>query len=243
MRWTYHLGSCAIAVLFLSAGASLRAANVPVAMSNFEFRPANPSINVGDTVTWTVEQGGHDTVSGVNGVPTGLWNSASQYGRIMLQGESFSFTFNAAGSFPYFCTPHWPLGMVGSIQVIGANVPPTVSILSPANGATFSPPANVTFQVSASDSDGAITQVQFLLNGSPVGAAAAPPFAITINDLGPGNYVFSAVATDNAGATGSASISFSVVGAQPVITAGPQSQTVNAGGDVIFAVQANGSAP
>src|SRR6185436_17890663 len=165
MRWTYHFGSCVIAVFFLSPGASLRAANVPVAMSNFEFRPANPSINVGDTVTWTVEQGGHDTVSGVNGVPSGLWNSASQYGRIMLQGESFSFTFNAAGNFPYFCTPHWPLGMVGSIQVTGANVPPTVSILSPANGATFSPPASVTFQVSASDSDGAITQVQFLLNG------------------------------------------------------------------------------
>ena len=243
MRWTHHFKNCALAILLASLSVPAPAATVPVAMNNFEFRPANPSINVGDTVTWTVEQGGHDTVSGANGVPSGLWNSASQYGRIMLQGESFSFTFNAAGSFPYFCTPHWPLGMVGSIQVTGANVPPTVSIISPANGATFSPPASITFQVSATDPDGSITQVQFLLNGTPVGAAAAPPYTITINDLGPGNYAFTAIATDNAGATGSASISISVVGAQPVITSGPQSQTVNAGGDVAFAVQASGSAP
>ena len=231
------------AVLLASLSASAPAATVPVSMSNFNFNPTNASINVGDTVTWTAQQGFHDTVSGANGVPSGLWNSASQYGRLMSSGESFSVTFNAPGNFPYFCTPHWPIGMVGSVRVTGANVPPSVSIISPANGATFSPPANVTFQVNPSDSDGFITQVQFLLNGSPVGAAAAPPFAVTINDLGPGNYVFSAVATDNAGATGSASISISVVGAQPVITAGPQSQTVNAGGDVIFAVQASGSAP
>jgi len=243
MRYKRHFRYCALAVFLLALGASLRAANVPVAMSNFAFTPTNASVNVGDTVTWTVQQGFHDTVSGANGVPSGLWNSSTQFGRLMSSGESFSLTFNAPGNFPYFCTPHWPIGMVGSVQVTGANAPPTVSILSPANGATFAPPARVTFQVNASDSDGFITQVQFLLNGTPVGASTAPPFNITLNDLGPGTYVFSAVATDNAGATGSASISIAVVGAQPVITAGPQSQTVNAGGDVIFAVQASGSVP
>ena len=198
MRWTHHFRNCALAVLLVALGGPPGAATLPVAMSNFQFAPANPSINVGDTVTWTVQQGFHDTVSGANGVPTGLWNSGTQFGRLMSPGESFSLTFNAPGTFPYFCTPHWPIGMAGSIQVIAANAPPIVSILSPANGATFSPPASITFQVSASDPDGSITQVQFLLNGTPVGAAGAPPFNITINDLGPGNYVFSAVATDNA---------------------------------------------
>jgi plastocyanin len=243
MCWTHHFRNCALTLILVVLCGSLRAATLPVAMNNFQFAPANPSINVGDTVTWTVQQGVHDTVSGVNGVPNGLWNSGTQFGRLMSAGESFSLTFNTPGNFPYFCTPHWPIGMVGSIQVNAANAPPTVSILSPANGATFSPPASITFQVSASDSDGTITQVQFLLNGAPVGAAPAPPFNITMNDLGPGNYVFSAVATDNAGATASASISISVVGAQPVITGGPQSQTANAGADVTFAVQASGSAP
>jgi plastocyanin len=238
MRWTHHFRNFAVAVLLFSLSTPAPAATLPVSMSNFEFAPANPSINVGDTVTWTVQQGFHDTVSGASGVPSGLWGSP-----LMSSGESFSVTFNSPGNFPYFCTPHWPIGMVARIQVNAGNAPPNVSILSPANGATFSPPANITFQVSASDPDGSITQVQFLLNGTPVGAAGAPPFNITVNDLGPGNYVFSAVASDNAGATGSASITVSVVGAQPVITAGPQSQTVNAGGDVVFAVQAIGSAP
>src|SRR5687767_12615741 len=186
------------------------AATVPVAMTNFRFDPANVTINAGDTVTWNNQQGFHDTVSGANGVPSGLWNSTAQFGRLMFPGESFSFTFNAGGTFPYFCTPHWTIGMNGSVQVNAANAPPVVSIINPPNGANFSPPANITFQVNASDPDGSVARVDFFLNGGPLGSASSPPYSISVNDLGPGSYTLSATAVDNAGGTANASVSITV---------------------------------
>lgn len=213
-------------------------ATFSVTMRNFQFSPANLTINVGDTVTWIDQQGMHDTVSGVSGVPSGVWRSP-----LMQPPQTFSFTFNSPGTFPYYCTPHWPLGMSGSIQVIAANSPPNVSIISPPSGANFSAPADITIEANASDPDGAVTQVQFFMNGAPIGTDSAPPYAATVNNLGPGNYTFTATATDNAGATASASVSVTVSGQQPTITNPPQSQTVNAGSDVTFTVQANGSPP
>src|SRR5688572_25241868 len=96
-------------------------ATFTVSMTNVRFTPANLTINVGDTVTWNNAQGFHDTVSGSSGVPSGVWNSNNQFRRLMMPGESFSFTFNTAGTFPYYCTPHWTLGMVGTIRVLAPN--------------------------------------------------------------------------------------------------------------------------
>src|SRR5436190_1294067 len=79
------------------------AATFSVSMRNFVFSPASLTINVGDTVTWTDQQGNHDTVAGVGGVPSGVWNSNNQYHRLMNVTETFSFTFNTPGTFPYYC--------------------------------------------------------------------------------------------------------------------------------------------
>src|SRR5262245_967726 len=49
----------------------------------------------------------------------------------------------------------------GADQFTVANNPPTVSITSPANGATFTAPANITINATASDSDGTVTMVDF----------------------------------------------------------------------------------
>jgi plastocyanin len=212
-------------------------------MSNVFFFPANITINVGDTVTWTDRQGNHDTVSGASGDANGVWNSNDQYHRLMTPGETFSHTFNVPGTFPYYCTPHWTFGMIGTVRVIAVNSRPTVAITNPANGATFSAPADITIEARASDSDGTVTQVQFLMNGSPIGSDSTAPYAATVNNLGPGSYTFTATATDNAGATASASITVTVSGQQPTITNPPQSQTVNVGSDVTFSVQGNGTAP
>src|SRR5687767_15608248 len=182
------------------------AATVPVAMTNFRFDPANVTINAGDTVTWNNQQGFHDTVSGANGTPNGLWNSNARFGRLMLPGESFSFTFNSGGTFPYFCSPHVSVGMVGSVQVAAANTPPSITIVNPANGANFAAPADILFQTNPSDADGSITRVDFFVNGVSAGSATAPPYAVTLNDLGTGSYALSATAFDNAGASASASV-------------------------------------
>jgi hypothetical protein len=53
-------------------------------------------------------------------------------------------------------------GMAASAPVpITVNLLPAVAITSPANGATFTAPGNVAINATASDNDGAVTQVSF----------------------------------------------------------------------------------
>src|SRR5580692_3625530 len=77
--------------------------------------------------------------------------------------------------------------------------PPSVSITSPAAGATLSGSVNLT--AAASDSVG-VASVQFKVDGGNVGASlTAAPYAYTLNTtaISNGIHVISAVATDTAG--------------------------------------------
>src|SRR5436309_1235153 len=67
-----------VLLLILVALPSARAATFTVNMLSGpnRFSPALLTVNVGDTVTWVNQSFiGHDTVSGTNGVASGVWNS------------------------------------------------------------------------------------------------------------------------------------------------------------------------
>jgi plastocyanin len=101
------------------------AASMTVTVGNggFFFFPASVTIDAGDTVTWTWSGSGHSSTSGTPGQPSGFWDSG-----VRSQGATFSHTFPAAGSFPYFCSPHGACcGMVGSVTVAAATPTPTPS--------------------------------------------------------------------------------------------------------------------
>src|SRR6266849_2056254 len=90
--------------------------------------------------------------------------------------------------------------------------PPQVTITSPTNGASFTPPATVDLEASASDFDGTVAKVQFYQGNKMVGEAVAEPFSLVISNLRAGNYRFGAVVTDDSGATGtSAPVNITVV--------------------------------
>lgn len=76
------------------------------------FNPEVVNIQPGDTVRWTWTLGIHTVTSGSNCVPSGLFNAPLDTGH-----RQFSFTFNSAGSFDYFCTPHCDMGMTGTVEV------------------------------------------------------------------------------------------------------------------------------
>ena len=82
-----------------------------------------------------------------------------------------------------------------------ANVPPVVTLTSPANGATLTAPATVALGATASDPDGTVRDVTFYANGS---ARSAPtprvPYSGTWSGVAAGTYTITAVATDTAGA-------------------------------------------
>jgi RHS repeat-associated protein len=81
------------------------------------------------------------------------------------------------------------------------NVLPTVSLMSPAANTIVHAPAAVTVTASASDSDGAIQKVDFYQGTTLIGSATTAPYSFAWTDIQSGNYILTAVATDNLGAT------------------------------------------
>jgi glucose/arabinose dehydrogenase/plastocyanin len=83
-----------------------------ISMRDFFFSPRDVTIQAGDTVRWTNEQGLHTTTGGTGCDADGIWDSGS-----MIPGENFSFTFSQTGTYPYFCGFHCFNGMTGTIHV------------------------------------------------------------------------------------------------------------------------------
>ena len=74
--------------------------------------PAEVSISVGETVTWSNDDtAAHTVTSGTpSGGPDGNFDSS-----LFMAGTTFSHTFDTAGEYPYFCMVHpW---MIGTVQV------------------------------------------------------------------------------------------------------------------------------
>ncbi len=83
------------------------------------------------------------------------------------------------------------------------NHPPTVTILSPTNGAIFFAPADMTILADAQDVDGTISKVEFFSSTNKIGETTnAAPYFIVLTNVASGDYQFTARATDNLGATG-----------------------------------------
>ena len=80
------------------------------------------------------------------------------------------------------------------------NVPPTVALTTPVKGQTFFTGQPVPLAASASDSDGTVSKVEFLVDGLTVAAVGSPPFTQAWTPLGTGAHTVQARATDNAGA-------------------------------------------
>jgi chitinase len=112
--------------------------------------------------------------------------------------------------------------MKGTILVASPNVPPTVSITNPVSGTVFAAPANVTIQAPASDTDGTVTNVQFLVGSTVLSNAATAPFSAVTNNLAAGSYTLSAIASDNNGATATNQVTISVVTPVSVLLSAPQ---------------------
>jgi chitinase len=112
--------------------------------------------------------------------------------------------------------------MKGTIIVTSPNVPPSVTITNPVSGTVFAAPANVTIQASASDTDGTVTNVQFLVGSTVLSNDDADPFSAVTNNLAAGSYTLFAIASDNGGATGTNQINISVVTPVSVLLSAPQ---------------------
>ena len=141
--------------------------------------------------------------------PSGTIGSVSFYRNGALLGSvaappyQYSWTNVPAGSYTISATGTDNNGQSGTtslpITVMGANILPSVGLTAPANGAVYSAPASITLQASAADSDGTITSVEFLQNGTLLGGTNIVPYGLALTNVAAGSYAFAARATDNRG--------------------------------------------
>jgi plastocyanin len=93
-----------IAMLLLFAGSpSVTASNQPsaanaaVKIDNFVFGPQTLTVPVGTTVTWT----NSDDIPHTSVSTEGVFKS-----KVLDTDEKFSYKFDKAGTYPYYCTIH-----------------------------------------------------------------------------------------------------------------------------------------
>jgi hypothetical protein len=103
-----------------------------------------------------------------------------------------------------------------SIQVL-VNVPPAVSFLDPSPLPPFNSPADFTLRVQASDVDGELNSLDFYYSAPrlPIkflGRISQSPFELAMHDFVGQGGTFTVVATDNLGATNSATAMYTLAG-------------------------------
>ncbi|MBD2752371.1 Ig-like domain-containing protein [Spirosoma validum] len=79
------------------------------------------------------------------------------------------------------------------------NQPPTVSLTSPANNASFATPATIAIAATATDTDGSIAKVEFYNGSNKLGEDVTAPYTYSWTGMPAGTYTLTAKATDNLG--------------------------------------------
>jgi chitinase len=116
-----------------------------------------------------------------------------------------------------------------SFSLAPLNNAPTVGITAPANGASYTAPANIVIQANAVDSDGTVSSVQFYNGATLLGTDSLSPYELTWTNVAAGSYALTARATDDSGAvTTSSTVNVTVVAPPPAVPAAPSGLTATA---------------
>ena len=86
-----------------------RATSIAISIKNFTFNPAAVSVPVGTTVVWTNDE--------TDGTVHSVTSDDGMFGKDLNPGDTFSWTFDTAGTFSYHCRFH--TFMTGTITVTG----------------------------------------------------------------------------------------------------------------------------
>lgn len=114
-----------------------------------------------------------------------------------------------------------PVTVVVEKAAPAVNLAPSVAIATPLNNVSFEAPATVTLTADATDPDGSITRVEYLVGGVKIGESLVPPFSFTFQCDTAGIFEITAVAWDNLNATSTSApvtISFSLRREYPDLT-------------------------
>jgi len=127
-----------LATVGVAAATGLAGCNTGLSESEYDvemtanrYRPEEITISTGETVTWgNTSSRGHSVTAYESSLPENAdyWASGGvdseeaardsypQQGNVQ-SGETWSYQFDAAGTYEYFCIPHERGGMVGTVVV------------------------------------------------------------------------------------------------------------------------------
>ncbi|MBK6804741.1 MAG: DUF1800 family protein [Betaproteobacteria bacterium] len=165
-----------------------------------------------------------------------FYDGSSKIGEVASAPYELAYNAAVAKTYNFKAIATDDKGATGTSATIGvtvgqvANASPKVSLaVSPA---TQSAPGPVSLTATASDDDGTIAKVAFYQGATKIGEDTSPPYTASFTTTAAGTvYKFTAVATDNLGATGSSAeigVTVGTANAAPkvTVTSSPANQGV-----------------
>lgn len=105
----------AITLVAAIAAGSAMATTHDINQSGISWSPSTLTIHVGDTVNWIWSSGSHTVTNGTG--PTDPNVGALFDTALNASAPMVSHTFVSPGVVPFFCRPHFAMGMTGVITV------------------------------------------------------------------------------------------------------------------------------
>lgn len=151
-----------------------------------------------------------------------FFNGANKLGEDLSAPYTFNWTSVAAGNYALTAkaTDSNTLSTTSAAVNISVNTPPAVNITTPADGQTFTAPASITINASATANNGTISKVEFFNGANKLGEDLTSPYSYSWTSVAEGSYTLVARATDSNGLTNSsASVGITVNPGGPVCSA------------------------
>jgi cellulose 1,4-beta-cellobiosidase len=175
--------------------------------------------------------------------PTMTISSNAAWNQSIGSGATFTVGFN--GTFSGQNNAPTTFTLNGTVCNGGGqnNTPPIVSLTSPTSGASFPAGSMVQLAATASDPGGAVSRVEFRVDGTLVNTDTSLPYSFNVSGLGSGPHTAQATAFDNgtpALSTASPVVPFTIQGViQSAILAAPNSQTLGSGASGTSSIRLN----
>jgi cellulose 1,4-beta-cellobiosidase len=175
--------------------------------------------------------------------PTMTISSNAAWNQSIGSGATFTVGFNGAFSGQNNAPTTFTLNGVICNGGGQNNTPPIVSLTSPTSGASFPAGSMVQLAATASDPGGAVSRVEFRVDGTLVNSATSVPYSFNVSGLASGPHTAQATAFDNgtpALSTASPVVPFTIQGViQSAIVATPSSHTLASGASETSSIRLN----
>jgi hypothetical protein len=171
----------ALAVLSLAFASVVEATNL-----RFAWNPSSDPNVAGYNLSYGTSSGKYNKK-----VNTGAATSTTVS---LIPGSTYYFVVTAYDSFGFQSVPS------NEVALNIPNQPPSVSLTSPQTNSSFTANASIGLSATASDSDGAITKVEFYRDTNKIGESASAPYSTTWKNAPAGSFTLTALAYDDSGA-------------------------------------------